>query len=282
MVLFGFLEPPSSVVSRWSSPPLPILASQGICMSLPDPDAEVVDLTLTFGGLSVSVRGSPDRAAAFVRDLASQHSADTAAPTRLFQAPASGVSSYTLVSGPPASSFSTISSRRSSSRTSETRSSLRASFSTAPSYLLDLAAELVGSRLSRQERVERAWLAGCWAGAVRPLSWGTGSTWLSSAGTVLGFSTHLGHSIQQWDHCLALTQFATDFPHKLRLDSCLSTRRDDGRSRRHGGRFSCLQALSLPPTAPLGSAGQWLQRESLTSESWAKCLKQARKGWRGF
>lgn len=66
--------------------------------------------------------GSPDRAAVFVRDLASQHSADTAAPTRLFQAPASGVSSYTLVSGPSASSFSTISSRRPSSRTSETRS----------------------------------------------------------------------------------------------------------------------------------------------------------------
>ena len=155
------------MVNRWSSPPLPILASQGICMSLPDPDAEVVDLTLTFGGLSVSVRGSPDRAAAFVRDLASQHSADSASPTRLFQASASTASSYSIVSGPPASSFSSIPSRRSSTRTSETRSSIRASFTTAPGYLLDLSADLVGSRLSGHQRVERAWLAGCWAGAVK-------------------------------------------------------------------------------------------------------------------
>lgn len=136
-------------------------------MSLPDPDAEVVDLTLSFGGLSVSVRGSPDRAAAFVRDLASQHSADTSSPVRPLQAPSSGASSYSLVTGPPCSTFSLPPYTATSRPVSENRSTIRESFPPAPRHLLDFSGELGGSRISGQQRVERAWRAGCWGGAVK-------------------------------------------------------------------------------------------------------------------
>lgn len=154
---------------RWSSPLLSLLhASPGICMShLSDPDSDLVELSISLGGLSLSVRGSPDRAAAFVRGLSdsgnsasfslshdSLASQSPIAPVRSGfrrSVPSSAVSdgSFSHVSGP------------------ETRDSIRRGFPPVPSHFLERAGQLTGARISGGERIQRAWVAGCWAGATK-------------------------------------------------------------------------------------------------------------------
>ena len=46
-------------------------------MSQPGSDAEVIELSVNFSGLSITVRGSPDRAADFVRGLSDRGSPST-------------------------------------------------------------------------------------------------------------------------------------------------------------------------------------------------------------
>lgn len=138
----------------------------------PDLDADLVELNISVAGLSVSVRGSPERAAAFVRGLS-----EPGTPARSFQDHASSSFQVSPVhsdpiglirSSPPSAysdrSYSQISSR---SAFSETRASILRGFPSVPVHLLELAPRLIGSRLSGVDRVRRAWIAGCWAGATK-------------------------------------------------------------------------------------------------------------------
>ena len=165
-----FWGPPLFEPSRWSSPPLLPLDFPGTCMSQPPaPDSEVVDLSLSFGGLSLSIRGSPDRAAAFVRDLASSHSSGYS-PSG-FGSP-SGIGSG--ISLPSSASYSVVPSLPVRQPTvAESRSSIRESFPPVPLRWLDFVVDLRDSRLTGEQRIERAWTAGCWAGAVKNQRIGT-------------------------------------------------------------------------------------------------------------
>ena len=76
--------------------------------------------------------------------------------------------------GPEPSEFELISAGPSSPvglasrlRAPETRDQIRRSFAPCPSRLLGLGARLCGSSLSGRARVERAWLCGQWAAAVK-------------------------------------------------------------------------------------------------------------------
>lgn len=153
----------------WSSPLLPLHPDcPGTCMSHPsDFDSDLVELSVSLAGLSVSVRGSPEQAAAFVRGISesgnsasfSSNHGSLASPSPIGSlrsglrrsAPASSISdgSYSQVSAP------------------ETRDSIRRSFPSVPSHFLERATQLTGSRLSGGERIQRAWIAGCWAGATK-------------------------------------------------------------------------------------------------------------------
>ena len=120
-------------------------------MSQSDPDSEVVELSLQLSGLSITVRGSPSRAAEFVRGLSDQPSSPAAHhgyPASQRGSPAPSVASWVTSS-------------------IETRCSIAAEFPACPAHWIGLASSrLSGSRLIGAERAKRAWLAGCWARAV--------------------------------------------------------------------------------------------------------------------
>ena len=115
-------------------------------------DDEEVNLALEFEGLSISVRGSSSAAVDFVRRISSSSPAPS------------------VISVPPASSFSHVSSVPSASpvSASETRASIEASFPDCPVSCLRLASRLQweSSQYSREDRIRRAWKAGNWAGAT--------------------------------------------------------------------------------------------------------------------
>lgn len=120
-------------------------------MSLPDSDPEVVELSLQLSGLSITVGGSPSRAADFVRGLSDQ------APTT----PVHHGYPQPLPGTPASSAHSWVSS------SVETRCSIASEFPACPAHWIGLAASrLSGSRVSGTDRAKRAWLAGCWAKAV--------------------------------------------------------------------------------------------------------------------
>ena len=110
------------------------------------PDEEV-ELSLQFEGLQISVRGSSSASLGFVRQL-------------------TGIRRETpsVSQAAPCSSWSVVSSAPSQP---ETRASIEASFPRLPAHLRLLSSSLgnQSSRLSAEERLERAWKAGCWAKA---------------------------------------------------------------------------------------------------------------------
>ena len=103
------------------------------------------------GDIQVTVR-APTASAARAAELLG-HSTHSAASDRSFELVSSV--SDPEVSSPPRP------------RVSETRDSILRSFEPCPVCLFSHCARLCGSTLSGKERVERAWLAGQWAGAVR-------------------------------------------------------------------------------------------------------------------
>lgn len=127
-------------------------------MSIPPSNHDVgVKLHITLPGyLQVSVSG-PSSSAARAAELLGYIS--------LFE-PGAGTTgsdrSFELVSSPPESVGppTTVPER-------ETRDSILRSFDPCPGRLFSHCARLCGSSLSGKERIERAWLAGQWAGAVR-------------------------------------------------------------------------------------------------------------------
>ena len=130
----------------------------------PTSDDEVVDLSFQLEGLSISVRGSPAAALDFVRRASTGGTSDPA------QSLSAGV-----VAAPPSSSFSRVTSvaassvgRSSAGQSDETRGSVEGTFPPCPAHYLLLASSSGErtSRLSPEDRIKRAWKAGCWAGAV--------------------------------------------------------------------------------------------------------------------
>ena len=152
---FGFLGPRISVPIPLPLHLLPedldLLAFRAIFMSqAPSPSSiaeEEIELAVQFEGLSISVRGPVNTSLDFVRRL-------------------SGSSP-----GAPSLSASHEVSRASTSSAAaaETRASIEASFDPCPARVLVLSSRLHQSstRLGPTERIQRAWKAGQWAGAVR-------------------------------------------------------------------------------------------------------------------
>ena len=124
----------------------------------PTPDNDVVELALDFAGLSITVRGSSDSATSFIRGLAST-SPSAASSSHLPGTPGTtGYSPVTSVAAPSAPVLPLPA--------AETRSSIEGSFPPVPSNWLRAARNLTGGGVSGEERVSRAWRAGCWVKAV--------------------------------------------------------------------------------------------------------------------
>ena len=119
--------------------------------SLPRSEEEsVVNLTIEFGNLTVSVRGAASEAADFVRNLAPGPSEAPSAVSH--HEPLESEAGYSVLSAASASS---------------TRGSIEASFTSCPTSVLALASRLSTSGTwSPADRIRRAWKAGQWAAAV--------------------------------------------------------------------------------------------------------------------
>eukprot|EP00438_Fugacium_kawagutii_P018756 Skav204395 [mRNA] locus=scaffold2947:164542:176525:+ [translate_table: standard] len=130
-----------------------------ICMSIPEADPAIVELSLTFSGLQVTVRGPLDQAARFVERV-------SALPREV--SPSSSRPSAVASPGLRGHGAATVSSAASSvSGTGETRASILASFDPCPPHLLQRASRnLGGSQQEAHLRATRAWVAGNWAKAV--------------------------------------------------------------------------------------------------------------------
>lgn len=116
-------------------------------MGQPEPDSEVIELSLQLAGLQITVRGSPSRAVDFVRELADSPPVSQASHGYLPVSPEASVQSFTS--------------------SGDTRGSLLASFPPCPEHwTLRASRQLSGSSLTGSERAKRAWIAGCWARAV--------------------------------------------------------------------------------------------------------------------
>ena len=114
-----------------------------------------VELNLTLpGGVRVAIFAPSSSAS-----LATQVFNHVAA----FQPEGPETSEFELISAGPSSPVG-LASRL---RAPETRDQIRHSFAPCPSRLLGLGARLCGSSLSGRARVERAWLCGQWAAAVK-------------------------------------------------------------------------------------------------------------------
>ena len=101
-------------------------------MSQPDPDSEVVELSIQLSGLSITVRGSPARAVDFVRGLSDQPPNTSDHHGYLPSAP-----------GTPASSAASW-----VSSSVETRCSIATAFPACPAHWIGLASSrLSGSRI---------------------------------------------------------------------------------------------------------------------------------------
>ena len=129
------------------------------CMSIPRSNHDAgVELHITLpGDLRVSVSG-PSSSAARAAELLGYIS--------LFEFGAGAVGSdrsFELVSNPPES----VGPPTAPVLERETRETILRSFDPCPGRLFSHCARLCGSSLSGKERIERAWLAGQWAGAVR-------------------------------------------------------------------------------------------------------------------
>lgn len=125
-------------------------------MSVVSEDEEVVDLSLQLSSLRVSVSGPSSLAFEALRRVSEWFRG-----TRGGNPPSSNSSDhFTVVTTPRPSSGP------SASRPTTTRASIEASFPEVPAGLLLSGRRLSGSELSGEERIRRAWRAGCWARAV--------------------------------------------------------------------------------------------------------------------
>ena len=117
-------------------------------MSNNGPDSETVELALQLSGLSITVRGAPDRAADFIR--------------RVSDLPSSSTASVDL----PSSSEPVVSGSAVVESPSASLTSIEETFEPCPENCLVSAASFLRStRVSSDLRAKRAWIAGQWAKA---------------------------------------------------------------------------------------------------------------------
>ena len=130
-------------------------------MSVGSDSGGSIEISVVLGPLTVTVRGPAQQAPQLVSDVTRQHSTGPRSSS-----PAPSDSQYSLVdlpaprtsrAAPPCSTFS---------RPLEAREDIERSFDPCPGHLLDSGRRLVGSTISAQQRILRAWRAGQWARAV--------------------------------------------------------------------------------------------------------------------
>lgn len=126
--------------------------------------ATTIDISLTLGELSVSVRGPPLQASELVAFISRNYS-PVPAP-----APSSPREShYSFVEPVPASAWTAPSGQQLPSPPRprfESREQIEASFESCPESFLRLGGRLSGGSFGAEHRVRRAWRAGKWARAV--------------------------------------------------------------------------------------------------------------------
>ena len=113
------------------------------------PQDDEVELSLRLRGLSITVRGPPGEATAFVASVTSG-SSDRRAPS-----PTSTIRSFELVP-----------SQLVEAPRVETRDQIQSSFRSCPGRLLAQSTRLGVSRAAAENRINRSWVAGQWAKAV--------------------------------------------------------------------------------------------------------------------
>ena len=190
-------------------------ALQGTCMSTTE-ESEVVDLSLEFSGLSISVRGSPRSATRFVQGLASSSAHHSAASSSGPEPSTIQPAEASFESAVPAGAV-----RPSSSTTSETRSSILASFPFLPAiWRVEAETQLTSSKYTGEYRASRAWTAGHWARATdrgrvsspnrsETISLDSGVWSGATIATSLVASPHRSGSIKQLDGLRGRTPFVT-------------------------------------------------------------------------
>ena len=123
--------------------------------------SDVVELTLNFQGLRVTVSGPARQAAELVSDIARHHLPRDPSPT------SENYSFVDLAPDTPRPRPSTVESPvRPSARVIESKDSVESSFAPCPEHLLREASRLGGLPDLQRFRVERAWRAGQWAAAT--------------------------------------------------------------------------------------------------------------------
>ena len=123
-------------------------------------DDESTEVSVTIAGLEISVRGP----ASLVPEALSRITGSLAG----LRAPSpSSENSFVAVSsvGEPAASAPVVTPSSSGFRR-ESRSEIAATFDSCPAVWTSAGNRLSGSHLSGRARIERAWVAGCWARAV--------------------------------------------------------------------------------------------------------------------
>ena len=128
----------------------PDLGFLPIWMSGESAEGEVVEITLRFRELSITVRGPAAQASQLVGDLTRQHTSTTRTPS-----PTHSDSQYSFVSSAAPATLG----RR------ETREEIERSFSPCPDFTA-AGRRLSGSSYSGESRLRRAWRAGQWARAT--------------------------------------------------------------------------------------------------------------------
>lgn len=123
-------------------------------------DDEVIELSVKLRNLSITVKGPPEEATEFLSSIT------TGSLAGRTPSPVPTDRSFVVVDSAPASSFSRAGNRPNLSAAFEARSAVESSFDSCPARLFVGANRLVGSSLSPEERVWRAWSAGQWAKAV--------------------------------------------------------------------------------------------------------------------
>lgn len=127
-------------------------------MSTSSHNDDDVELTVAFRGLRISVSGPASEALRLVTELTSSSQPSTFGDRISSAAETESIGSYTVVSA--------LEEQRQPVRRGETRDEIERSFGRCPRHLFAQASRLVGPVELCERRIERAWLAGRWAGAV--------------------------------------------------------------------------------------------------------------------
>ena len=123
-------------------------------VSRPSKDDEILELSCNFQGLQISIKGPPNSATEALAVLSNHFSASKSPPA----SSADRAPSPTPTDG----SFDLVT----TSNTPATRKEVEGTFVGCPETWIAHASRLTGSNLSGLGRVQRAWRAGQWAGAV--------------------------------------------------------------------------------------------------------------------